>query len=234
MRWYLDRLFRKPIEILGYMRQSIPGNWKLYIENLKDPYHAGLLHQLPMVFGLWSGTVEGGSVMDKEKRHEIHYSYFGSEDAAETEESYKDMFESDLALKDRGVVSYREEAGDNIGSTFLSLFPCSVFQQFSNSLATRQVRPRGRVSSSFTGRCLATPTTIPICAACAWCNQTSSAPEDTSRWRTASPALSSREPFATNRMPIPSSRWAGADPSRIPIRSTPRSPCVDSGVTTAI
>ena len=143
VRWYLDRLFRKPIEILGYMRQSIPGNWKLYIENLKDPYHAGLLHQLPMVFGLWSGTVEGGSVMDKEKRHEIHYSYFGSEDAAETEESYKDMFESDLALKDRGVVSYREEAGDNIGSTFLSLFPCSVFQQFSNSLATRQVRPRG-------------------------------------------------------------------------------------------
>ena len=142
-RRYLDRLFRKPIEILGYMRQSIPGNWKLYLENLKDPYHAGLLHQLPMVFGLWSGTVEGGSVMDKEKRHEIHYGYFGSEDAAETEESYKDVFESDLALEDRGVVSYREEAGDNIGATFLSLFPCSVFQQFSNSLATRQVRPRG-------------------------------------------------------------------------------------------
>ena len=27
-------------------RKLIPSNWKLYIENLKDPYHATLLHLL--------------------------------------------------------------------------------------------------------------------------------------------------------------------------------------------
>ena len=28
---YIDRLMLRPIEVLGYMRQRIPGNWKLYI-----------------------------------------------------------------------------------------------------------------------------------------------------------------------------------------------------------
>lgn len=48
MPW-LDRLFLRPegpakLILLGYSRQRIPGNWKLMMENIKDPYHPGLLH----------------------------------------------------------------------------------------------------------------------------------------------------------------------------------------------
>ena len=44
-----DRIFDgREIEVLGYQRQLIPANWKLMFENIKDPYHATLLH----VFGL--------------------------------------------------------------------------------------------------------------------------------------------------------------------------------------
>ena len=39
MREFLDRVLGKPLEILGYTRQRIPGNWKLYFENLHDVYH---------------------------------------------------------------------------------------------------------------------------------------------------------------------------------------------------
>ena len=42
---YFDRLFNgRKLKILGYNRQRIPGNWKLMQENIKDPYHPGLLH----------------------------------------------------------------------------------------------------------------------------------------------------------------------------------------------
>ena len=40
---YFDRVFDgRKLQILGYNRQRIPGNWKLMQENIKDPYHPGL------------------------------------------------------------------------------------------------------------------------------------------------------------------------------------------------
>ena len=41
----------RPLTILGYNRQRIPGNWKLMQENIKDPYHPGLLHTWFSTFG---------------------------------------------------------------------------------------------------------------------------------------------------------------------------------------
>ncbi len=51
---YFDRLFDgRKLTLLGYNRQRIPGNWKLMQENIKDPYHPGLLHTWFVTFGLW-------------------------------------------------------------------------------------------------------------------------------------------------------------------------------------
>jgi salicylate 5-hydroxylase large subunit len=37
MPW-LDRIFKgRQLTLLGYNRQRIPGNWKLMMENIKDP-----------------------------------------------------------------------------------------------------------------------------------------------------------------------------------------------------
>ena len=35
-RDYIDRVLEKPLKIMGYTRQRIPGNWKLYFENLRN------------------------------------------------------------------------------------------------------------------------------------------------------------------------------------------------------
>ena len=141
---FLDRIFGRPIEVLGHMRQVIPANWKLYIENLKDPNHAGLLHQVPTTFGLWRNTQSGESIMDSRKRHEIHTGYLDTDTVEEAAQGYEGVsaFNSEFRLRDTSIVDYRQEWDDNVSSTFLSLFPCTVFQQFSNTLATRQVRPR--------------------------------------------------------------------------------------------
>jgi hypothetical protein len=42
----------RKLSVLGHYRHSLPGNWKLYHENLKDPYRATLLHTFLVTFGL--------------------------------------------------------------------------------------------------------------------------------------------------------------------------------------
>ena len=37
MRQWLDRIFNRPLQVLGYARQYIHANWKLYAENTRDP-----------------------------------------------------------------------------------------------------------------------------------------------------------------------------------------------------
>ncbi len=142
---FLDMMFGRPIEILGYMRQRMPSNWKLYWENINDNYHAGLLHQFQATFGLYRNTLEGGTLMDDEARHSLLWGIFESDDDERIEEGYGDIgvYNPDLKLEDESVVEFVDEAGDNRAVNFLSIFPSVYFQRISNTLATRQIRPKG-------------------------------------------------------------------------------------------
>ncbi|MSP52221.1 MAG: hypothetical protein EXQ91_07505 [Alphaproteobacteria bacterium] len=141
---YIDRMFAKPVEILGYTRQRIPGNWKLYVENTHDGYHAGLLHQMSTTFGLFRATEDGGITLDKDNRHEVTSSVHSSDDVKASKDAYKDIgwLEGGLKLKDPSVFEYVDEYGINKAANLCTLFPNVIFQQLSNSLATRQIRPR--------------------------------------------------------------------------------------------
>ncbi len=67
---YVDRVFgHRPLKLLGYNRQRIPANWKLMQENIKDPYHPGLLHTWFVTFGLWRADQRSQMVMDRRHRH---------------------------------------------------------------------------------------------------------------------------------------------------------------------
>jgi anthranilate 1,2-dioxygenase large subunit len=41
------------------------------------------------------------------------------------------------------LLAYRDEFGDGCGLSIMSVFPNAVFHQIGNSLATRQIRPKG-------------------------------------------------------------------------------------------
>ena len=141
---FLDDMFDKPIEILGYWRQRMPSNWKLYYENLNDAYHAGLLHQFQASTGVFRATYKGGAYMDTEKRHCMTWSLLDSDDEDSIEEGYGDLgvYDAKFTLEDRGVVDYYDEKGDGMTAIFLALFPSICFQRISNTLATRQIRPK--------------------------------------------------------------------------------------------
>ena len=89
---YLDRFTSRPIRVLGYYRQVVEANWKLYAENTRDPYHAPLLHLFHVSFGIQTPAKAGGSFMDPEKKNNCIVVTGGTEDAKDHDllvEQYK-------------------------------------------------------------------------------------------------------------------------------------------------
>lgn len=140
---HLDRLFHKPVRILGYQRQRIFGNWKLYTDNLRDPNHGGLLHMFQITFGLARLNQRGGARLDKKHRHNLSWTVQGQK-MLDNEDAYADTDrgDMDIRLRDPSMLQYRREFDDEYTLTIASIFPNAVFQQIGNTLATRQIRTR--------------------------------------------------------------------------------------------
>ena len=139
------RLFARPVKVLGYNRQRIRANWKLYAENTRDNYHASLLHEFLVTFGLDRSTQVGGVTMDARHRHNITWAEAESDTAEIAAEAYGSarVRSNYLTLKEPELVRFRRERADPMNLAVTSVFPGAVFVQISNSLAVRQIRPRG-------------------------------------------------------------------------------------------
>jgi anthranilate 1,2-dioxygenase large subunit len=139
---HLDRLFHKPIHILGYQRQRIHGNWKLYPENQRDMYHASLLHEFMSTFSINRFTHVGGLKMDSRHRHSLTWSKTGTDDESEFRDLFKTnkVHESKLKLNDPSILKFLPEFADGVGLAICGIFPNATIHQINNSLATRQIR----------------------------------------------------------------------------------------------
>jgi anthranilate 1,2-dioxygenase large subunit len=141
----LRRLFDRPVRVLGYNRQRVRANWKLYAENTRDNYHASLLHEFLVTFGLDRSTQVGGVKMDARHRHNITWAEAESDTAESARQAYGDALvrSNYLTLREPELVRFRRERADPLNIAITSVFPGAVFVQISNSLAVRQIRPRG-------------------------------------------------------------------------------------------
>ena len=137
----IERIFNRPIEILGDQRQYIHGNWKLYAENTRDPYHASLLHLFHNTFGLYRSTQTGACLMDDTHRHTMLYAKAATSNAAVDSEVFKDVrsYDTSFKLSDPSVLHGRPEFDDGITLVIMSLFSNLVIQQIANTLAIRQI-----------------------------------------------------------------------------------------------
>ncbi len=139
----IDRLFDKPIKILGYQRQQIFGNWKLYNDNVRDPNHGGLLHMFHATFGLYRLSQKGGAKLDARGRHNITWNALGTDNEETTSRGYegtKKVYKPRFKLHDPSMLKNINEYADDITLVILSVFPNVIFQQIANSLCTRQIR----------------------------------------------------------------------------------------------
>jgi salicylate 5-hydroxylase large subunit len=150
IRPYYERVFSgRELTILGYSRQRIPGNWKLMQENIKDPYHPGLLHTWFVTFGLWRADQQSTMVVDERGRHAAMVSAKndggkGAVTAGVT------SFKENMKLHDDRVLDVVVEPWWNGPTvTMLTLFPSLIVQQQVNSLSTRHIIPHGPEAFDF-------------------------------------------------------------------------------------
>ena len=151
---YFDRLFNgRKLVILGYNRQRIPGNWKLMQENIKDPYHPGLLHTWFVTFGLWRADNKSELRMDAHHRHAAMVSTRGSAGQASGQASQVTQvssFKADMQLHDPSFLDIVPEAWwDGPSAVMMTLFPSVIFQQQVNSVSTRHIQPDGHGAFDF-------------------------------------------------------------------------------------
>lgn len=145
----IERLLvqRKP-KVLGYLRQRIPGNWKLYNENVRDPYHGSLLHLFQVSFRLQQPTMKGGIKLDRDLKNTWNHSIL-TEDDARNQGAVADAyagtgkFVPDLAMADPALTQVPLDLGDGYKTTILSIFPTLVVAQVDNTYAIRHLRPKG-------------------------------------------------------------------------------------------
>jgi anthranilate 1,2-dioxygenase large subunit/terephthalate 1,2-dioxygenase oxygenase component alpha subunit len=142
---HMRRIFNRPIRILGSYSQYMHNNWKLYMENVKDSYHASLLHLFFATFKLNRLSMQGGLVLDGSGGHHISFSKMATDVGKGTDYEAGGLRaqDDDFALRDRSILRSWPEFEDGITHAIQGIFPNMVVQQIQNSLALRLLVPRG-------------------------------------------------------------------------------------------
>ncbi len=140
----IKRVMRAPAKVIGGYSQMLPSNWKLYIENVKDSYHASLLHMFFTTFRLNRLSQKGGLVVSEKGGNHISYSMSQDVAGKEYEQAGMRSANEGYALEAPGeLLGNVDEFGDGIGLQILTVFPGFVLQQIRNCLAVRRVVPLG-------------------------------------------------------------------------------------------
>src|SRR5580704_5604175 len=143
----IGRVLRAKPKILGTTSQILHNNWKLYFENVRDTYHATLLHTFFTTFNVSRLTAGGGVLVAEGGAH--HASYTRNKvdrvDPANSDKLYAGIpsLRENFRLSDPGFLTAADEFGDDTTTQILSVFPNFVLQQIQNCIALRLVLPKG-------------------------------------------------------------------------------------------
>ncbi|MBU2091035.1 MAG: Rieske 2Fe-2S domain-containing protein, partial [Alphaproteobacteria bacterium] len=134
----------RKLVILGYYRNTLPGNWKLYHENLKDPYHATLLHTFLVTFGLLVAGNKSLMLCDESGRHGAMCSA-KSEKTVVSDDSKKEMraYKEGMVLEEPRFMDFKPEFDSPWSVTMSTIWPNLIVQREMNTLGVRHIVPEG-------------------------------------------------------------------------------------------
>jgi phenylpropionate dioxygenase-like ring-hydroxylating dioxygenase large terminal subunit/NADPH-dependent 2,4-dienoyl-CoA reductase/sulfur reductase-like enzyme len=134
----------RKLKLLGYYRHSLPGNWKLYHENLKDPYHATLLHTFLVTFGLLVAGNRSLMLADPTGRHGVMASA-KSDGKAVASDTKKEMraYREGMTLEEPRFMDFIDEFSSPWSVTMSTIWPNLIVQREMNTLGVRQIVPTG-------------------------------------------------------------------------------------------
>ncbi len=144
MRDNMERVLGRKMRVLGSYRQYMPNNWKLYMENVRDSYHASLLHLFFVTFRINRLSMDGGIKLSDRGWHHISYSVAATDREEEQYDPAKlRAVEDDYRLADPGLTEAWPEYDCGTTLAIQSIFPNFVLQQTMNSIALRLCVPKG-------------------------------------------------------------------------------------------
>ncbi|MDX3905742.1 MAG: Rieske 2Fe-2S domain-containing protein [Pigmentiphaga sp.] len=140
-----DTIFSgRKLKLLGVHRNTLEGNWKLYQENLKDPYHATLLHTYLTTFGLFVAGNRTGIVVDPTGVHSALLN--ARPKVAPTLDEHKveiKSFKPGMKLADERVLDFFREFDSDWSSSAMTIWPNLILLRQMNILSARQIVPLG-------------------------------------------------------------------------------------------
>ena len=138
----IRRVMRAPVKLLGSYSQMLHSNWKLYMENVKDSYHASLLHTFFTTFQMNRLSQQGALVISESGGNHVSYSIAAADTGKQDYAGMRAASES-FSLEAPEVIEWVDEFGDGIGLHILTVSPIFTLQQTRNSLAVRRLIPHG-------------------------------------------------------------------------------------------
>ncbi len=134
----------RKLKMLGVHRNLLQGNWKLYQENLKDPYHATLLHTYLTTFGLFVAGNRTGIVADAQGRHSalLNAKPKGRPDNDATKTEIR-SFKAAMSLADPTILNFTEEFDSPWTSSAMTVWPNLILIRQLNILSLRMIVPQG-------------------------------------------------------------------------------------------
>jgi anthranilate 1,2-dioxygenase large subunit/terephthalate 1,2-dioxygenase oxygenase component alpha subunit len=140
----IRRVMKEPVNVLGGYSQVLPSNWKLYFENVKDTYHASLLHLFFSTFRLNRLEQKGGVIVGGDGGSHVSFTMMRTDSSGdEYERAGMRSVSGGYRLEAPQMLESVDEHGDGITLQILTVFPGFVLQQIMNCLAVRQVLPKG-------------------------------------------------------------------------------------------
>jgi len=134
----------RPLKLLGHYRHTLPGNWKLYHENLRDPYHATLLHTFLVTFGLLVAGNRSLMLMDASGRHGVMASAKSTAKSV-SDDDKKEMraYKENMALAEPRMMNFFPEFDSEWSVTMATIWPNLIIQREMNTLGVRHIVPTG-------------------------------------------------------------------------------------------
>ena len=144
MATFIDRNLGRPLKVLGVHSQIIRNNWKLYAENLRDSYHATLLHTFYTSFKVNRLDMDGGITLSEKGWHHISFARRAQlQEDAEYRAAGVHSAKADSTLAGPELLQAWDEFDDGITHSIQTIFPTMCVQFTLNSLAIRFFAPRG-------------------------------------------------------------------------------------------
>jgi phenylpropionate dioxygenase-like ring-hydroxylating dioxygenase large terminal subunit len=132
----------RQIEIIGRFTEVLPNNWKMYAENVRDSYHASLLHLFFATFKINRLSQGGGLIVSANGGCSVSSTI--APDEAD-DKSYAGMrsVADDFKLEDSSLMDVVDEHGDRVRQQIVTVFPNFVVQKTQNAMALRLFVPAG-------------------------------------------------------------------------------------------